>query len=144
MTSTALPTRGQLDRTLSQRVQAFYRTQLGHQPSRVQCYIADGKVIIVLEDSITKPEKLLLESGQEELAEKVHSDLDKALHPQLAALIEETVGVKVIDILSDATFDTGRSGTIVVLEEAPQLRESQSRRGRDENPREENTAVDDD
>lgn len=139
MTSTALPTRGQLERTLSQRVQAFYRTQLGHQPSRVQCHIADGKVIIVLEDSITKPEKLLLENGQEELAEKVHNDLDKALHPQLSALIEEIVGVKVIDILSDATFDTGRSGTIAVLEEAPQLRESQFRR-----VREENTGADDD
>ncbi len=139
MTSTALPTRGQLERTLSQRVQAFYRTQLGHQPSRVQCHIADGKVIIVLEDSITKPEKLLLENGQEELAEKVHNDLDKALHPQLGALIEEIVGVKVIDILSDATFDTGRSGAIAVLEEAPQLRESQSRR-----IKEENTGADDD
>ncbi|MBE9012760.1 DUF2294 domain-containing protein [Pseudanabaenaceae cyanobacterium LEGE 13415] len=133
MTSTVLPTRGQLERTLSQRVQAFYRTQLGHQPSRVQCHIADGKVIIVLEDSITKPEQLLLETGQEELAEKVHDDLDKAIHPQLCALIEEIVGVKVIDILSDATFDTGRTGTIVVLEEPPQLRESHSRRLKEEN-----------
>ncbi|MBW4528676.1 MAG: DUF2294 domain-containing protein [Phormidium tanganyikae FI6-MK23] len=132
MTSTALPTRGQLERTLSQRVQAFYRTQLGHQPSRVQCHIAEGKVIIVLEDSITKPEQLLLENGQEELAEKVHNDLDKALHPQLSALIEEVVGVKVIDVLSDATFDTGRSGTIAVLEESPHLRESQSRRTRED------------
>ncbi|MBD1844379.1 DUF2294 domain-containing protein [Cyanobacteria bacterium FACHB-63] len=139
MTSTTLPTRGQLERTLSQRIQAFYRTQLGHQPSRVSCHIADGKVIIVLEDAITKPEKLLLETGQEELAEKVHNDLDKALHPQLTALIEEVVEVKVIDILSDATFDTGRSGTIVVLEKAPQLRESNSRRLRDDN-----TGVDDD
>lgn len=140
MTSTALPTRGQLERTLSQRVQAFYRTQLGHQPSRVQCHIADGKVIIVLEDSITKPEQLLLENGQEDLAEKVHNDLDKAIHPQLQGLIEEIVGVKVIDILSDATFDTGRTGTIVVLEEAPQLRESQSRRTREEST----VATDDD
>ena len=133
MTSTALPTRGQLERTLSQRVQAFYRIHLGHQPSRVQCHIADGKVIIVLEDAITKPERLLLESGQEELAEKVHSDLDKALHPQLSALIEEIVGVKVVDVLSDATFDTGRSGTIAVLEEAPQLREAQARRAKEDN-----------
>jgi uncharacterized protein YbcI len=132
MNSSALPTRGQLERTLSQRVQAFYRTQLGHQPSRVQCHIADGKVIIVLEDSITKPEQVLMENGQEKLAEKVRDDLDKALHPQLSALVEEIMGIKVIDILSDATFDTGRSGTIVVLEDAPQLRESQPKRSREE------------
>ncbi|BAS57432.1 MULTISPECIES: DUF2294 domain-containing protein [Leptolyngbya] len=133
MNSSALPTRGQLERTLSQRVQAFYRTQLGHQPSRVQCYIADGKITIVLEDSITKPEQLLMENGQEQLAEKVRSDLDKALHPQLSTMIQEIVGIKVVDIFSDATFDTGRSGTIVVLEEAPQLRESQPKRSREEN-----------
>ncbi|MBD1859746.1 MULTISPECIES: DUF2294 domain-containing protein [Leptolyngbya] len=133
MNSSALPTRGQLERTLSQRVQAFYRTQLGHQPSRVQCYIADGKITIVLEDSITKPEQLLMENGQEQLAEKVRNDLDKALHPQLSAMIQEIVGIKVVDIFSDATFDTGRSGTIVVLEEAPQLRESQPKRSREEN-----------
>lgn len=132
MTSSALPTRGQLERTLSQRVQAFYRAQLGHQPSRVQCYIADGKVIIVLEDSITKPEQVLMENGQEQLAEKVRNDLDKALHPQLVALVEEIVGVKVIDILSDATFDTGRSGTIAILQDVPQLREAQPRRPREE------------
>ncbi|MCU0550042.1 MAG: DUF2294 domain-containing protein [Leptolyngbya sp. Prado105] len=133
MTSSALPTRGQLERTLSQRIQAFYRVQLGHQPSRVQCYVTDGKVTIVLEDSITRPEQLLMETGQEQLAEKVRDDLDKALHPQLSALIEEIVGIKVVDIFSDATFDTGRSGTIVVLEEAPQLRESQPKRAREEN-----------
>jgi uncharacterized protein YbcI len=133
MSSSTLPTRGQLERTLSQRVQAFYRTQLGHQPSRVQCYIADGKITIVLEDSITKPEQLLRENGQEQLAEKVRNDLDKALHPQLSAMIQEIVGIKVVDIFSDATFDTGRSGTIVVLEEAPQLRESQPKRSKEEN-----------
>lgn len=133
MNSSVLPTRGQLERTLSQRVQAFYRSQLEHQPSRVQCHIADGKVIIVLEDSITKPEQLLLDNGQEQLAETVHNDLNKALHPQLIVLIQEIVGVKVIDVLSDTTFDTGRTGTIAVLEEPPHYRESQGRRIRDDN-----------
>lgn len=131
MTST-LPTRGQIERALSQRIQAFYRTQLGHQPSRVQCSIMDGKVMIVLEDSITKPEQLLLENGQEQLAEKVHDDIDKALHPQLCELIQEIVGVKVIDVLSDATFETGRTGTIIVLEDSPQFREAQGRRSRED------------
>lgn len=128
-----MPTRGQMERTLSQRVQALYRAELGHQPSKVQCNIADGKVIILLEDSITKPEKVLLENGQEELAEQVREDLDKAFTPQLTALIQEVVGVKVIDLLTDATFDTGRSGTIAVLETSPQYRDSHRHRFKDEN-----------
>lgn len=133
MNSSTLPTRGQLERTLSQRIQALYKTELGHQPSRVQCNIADGKVIVVLEDSITKPEQVLLENGQEELAEQVREDLDKAFTPQLTALIQEVIGVKVVDLLSDATFDTGRSGTIAVLETTPQYRDPHRQRFRDEN-----------
>jgi uncharacterized protein YbcI len=123
-----IPTRGQLERTLSQRIQALYRTQLGQQPSRVQCQIFDGKVVIILEDSITKPEKVLVDNGQEELAEKVRDDLEKAMHPQLSELIREIVGIDVVDVLSDATFETGRTGTIAVLADAPQFRDSQSSR----------------
>jgi uncharacterized protein YbcI len=133
MASSDLPTRGQLERTLSQRIQALYRTELGHQPSRVHCTIADGKIMIVAEDSITKPEQILIENGQEGLAEKVHDDLDKSLHPQLSALIQEILGVSVVDVLSDATFETGRSGAIAVLENAPQFREPQRQRPKEDN-----------
>ena len=42
------PTRGQLERTLSQRIQALYRNQLEHQPSRVTCQLFDEKLAIIL------------------------------------------------------------------------------------------------
>ncbi len=118
------PTRGQIERTLSQRIQALYRTQLEHQPSRVVCQIFDEKIAIILEDSITQPEQLLVDNGQEELAEQVRSKLDEALEPQLKALIEEVVGVPVIDLLSDAKLETGRTATVVILAEMPQVRNS--------------------
>ena len=116
------PTRGQLERTLSQRIQALYRTQLEHQPSRVVCQIFDEKIAIILEDSITQPEQLLVENGQEELAEKVRAELDEAIQPQLKTLIEEVVGVDVIDILSNAKLETGRTATVVILANPPQVR----------------------
>jgi uncharacterized protein YbcI len=116
------PTRGQIERTLSQRIQALYRTQLEHQPSRVVCQLFDEKIAIVLEDSITQPEQLLVSSGQEELAEQVRTELDEALQPQLKALIEEVVGVAVIDILSNAKLETGRTATVVILADLPRVR----------------------
>lgn len=121
-------TRGQIERTLSQRVQALYRTQLGQQPSRVQCQIFDGKVVIVLEDSITKTEQVLVANGQEDLAEQVRDDLDKAFNPQLTELIQEVIGIEVVDVLTDATLKTGRMGTIAVLADTPQFREPQATR----------------
>ena len=118
------PTRGQLERTLSQRIQALYRNQLEHQPSKVTCQIYDDKIAIILEDSITKPENILVNSGEQELAEQVRSELDSAIQPQLKALIEEVVGVAVIDLLSNAKLETGRTATVVILAKIPQIRNS--------------------
>lgn len=116
------PTRGQLERILSQRLQAFYREQLGHQPSKVTCQLFDEKLAVIVENSITPPEQLLANSGQIELAEQVRSDLDKAIQPQLKALIEDVLSVSVLDILSDATLETGRTGIIAVLDITPEVR----------------------
>lgn len=115
-------TRGQLERLLSQRLQALYRNQLGHQPGKVTCQLFDEKVAIIVEDSITAPEQVLANRGQSELAEQVRSELDEAIQPQLKELIGEVLGVTVLDLLSDATLETGRTGIIAVLGSTPEVR----------------------
>jgi uncharacterized protein YbcI len=120
------PTRGQVERTLAQRIQALYREQLGHQPSKVTSRLSDTNLVIVIENSITPPEQLLAQTGRHELAEQVRSDLDEAIQPQLRELIEDILHVSVVEILSDATLETGRSGIIVILSETPDLRDSAS------------------
>jgi uncharacterized protein YbcI len=80
------------------------------------------KLIILIEDSITQPEQILAEEGQIKLAQEVRSELDDAIQPHLKALIEEVLNVKVVDLLSDATLETGRTGAIVVLAESPTMR----------------------
>lgn len=122
----SLPTRGQLERNLSQKIQAFYRTELGHQPSKVTCRIFDDKVVLVLEDSITPPEQLLADKGREAIAEQVRADLNAVLGPQLKTIIEEIMGEQVVDLLTDAKIDTGRTGTIAILKQAPAVRSSRA------------------
>lgn len=117
------PTRGQLERTLSQRIEALYRNQLGHRPAKVSCHIFGEQITVILEEAITPPEQLLNNTGQEELAAQVQTDLDKALRPQLIELIEEVTGVSVDDLLSDATLETGRKGIIAILSTSPHIRD---------------------
>lgn len=119
-----LPTRGQLERTLSQRIQALYHEQLGHRPGKVAVTITGEKITIVIEEAITKPEKLLADTGNKDLMEQVRSDLDQAIESPLMTLIEELTGVEVVDLLLDTTLETGRTGTIAVLSDKPQLRKS--------------------
>jgi uncharacterized protein YbcI len=100
----------------------LYRDQLGHQPGKVTCQIFDEKLALIIEDSITPPEQLLADRGQADLAQQVRSELDEAIKPGLKALIEEVLGVSVLDLLSDATLETGRTGIIAVLEVTPEVR----------------------
>jgi uncharacterized protein YbcI len=115
-------TRGQVERTISQRIQALYRDRIGHQPSKVTCELFEDKLTIVLENSITPAEKLLLQEGKEESVEQLRSDLDEVIRPQLRSEIEDILGISVLDLLSDATLETGRMGLIAVLESVPSLR----------------------
>jgi uncharacterized protein YbcI len=126
--TTSIPTRGQLERTLSQKIQALYREQLGHRPGKVTCQVFGEQLAIVIEDSITQPEQVLANEGQSSLAQEVRSELDSALQPQLKTLIEEIVRVGVVDLLSDATLESGRTGMIVVLDNPPEVRSSNSKK----------------
>ena len=72
------PTRGKLERTLSQGIQALYRSQLGHPTSQALCNLVDNKLIIVVENGLTQPEKLLAQNGQQDLALQVRTQLESA------------------------------------------------------------------
>lgn len=111
-----------LERKLSQRIQALYRTHLEHQPAQVTCQLFENKILIVLENSIIRPVQLLAEQGKRELAQQVRLNINKVIERQLKALIEEVVGIPVVDLLSDDKLETGRTGIIAVLSHAPQFR----------------------
>ena len=115
-------TAGQMEREVSEKIQALYKRVLGQQLGRVTCQLFDSRIAIILEDSISQPVKLLLEDTQIELAERIRTDLDSAMQPQIKALLTSILGVEVLDVLSDATLSTGRTGIIGVLSCPPSVR----------------------
>ncbi|WOD38971.1 DUF2294 domain-containing protein [Nodosilinea sp. E11] len=117
-----LPTQGQLQRHLSQQFQRLYRDQLDHAPGKITCQIIDEKLLLVIEDSVTKPEQLLIKKGESELAEQVRGDLSTALRPQIIELVEQALNREVVDILTDATLATGRTSVVIILSSPPELR----------------------
>ncbi|MGD1855897.1 MAG: DUF2294 domain-containing protein [Leptolyngbyaceae cyanobacterium] len=121
-------TKGQLEREISQRIRTLYKKCLGHKLSQANCQLFDSKIAIVLEDSVTQPEKFLVGEGETELIEEVHDNLGQSIYPQIKTLIEEILGVKVLDLLSDVTLETERTGIIVILDKAPSIRSKESDR----------------
>lgn len=121
------PTVGQLERKLSQQVNALYRQELGHQPAKVVCQLSEAKLTIVIESSVTKPEELLVDAGHEDLVKRIRKELEDLIQSPLQDVIQNILGVEVLDILSDSTLETGRAGMIVILKESPQTRSKRSK-----------------
>ena len=122
-----LPTSGQLERNLSQRIQKLYRQELEHSPSKVTCQLFSNQLAIVIEDALTAVEKTLAETKEKEnTVKELNSAINEVLQSKLKTLIEEILGIKVHDILFDSTLETSRTGAIATLCEPPQVRNPES------------------
>lgn len=118
----AKPTIGQLEREISQRIGFLYNTQLGLRPSKVICHCFDKEIVVTLEDSVTLVEQTLVDGNYRKLAEEVRVNLNKIIKPQIKALIEEIIDRNVIDIISNSSLATNRTGIIAILEQSPAVR----------------------
>lgn len=117
------PTSGQLERTISQQLQAFYREKIGQRPSKAICQIFDDSLVTVLESTIAPAEQTLIEAGQMDLAQTLRSELHRILKPQLKTLVEEITQVPVLAIMMDSEFERGSSTVVAILASIPPVRD---------------------
>jgi len=120
------PTAGQLERTISQKVRALYRQQLGHQPTRVDCHLLGNKLVISLENVVTPLEKLLAEAQSSILIDQIRAFINQTMKPLLQKIVEEVSQVNVVNCLYDTAIETGYAGAILVFANPPQVRRSKS------------------
>lgn len=122
-----LPTSGQLERNLSQRVHKLYRQELEHSPSKVTCQLFGNQLAIVIEDALTAVEKTLAQTDEKQTTvKKLNSAINEVVESKLKTLIEEILAVNVDDILFDSTLETSRTGAIATLSEPPKVRNPES------------------
>lgn len=121
-----LPTYKQLERDLSQKIRVFYNTELSFAPQKVSCKFFSKYLALVLDEALTPVEKSLIAGGKTKLVKQVRREISLIVRPKLIRLIEETVGVKAIAILTNTTYTSNKSGILIVLSESPKLRSSKS------------------
>lgn len=120
------PTRGQIERTIGQRLQALYRERTGQRPEKVTCQFFDEKLAIVLEQISTPAERFLVNSGRQEVAEMFRAELEEGMKAEIIALIEEIGSTSVVQLLNRTSLETGFSGLIAILKEPPSVRDPES------------------
>ncbi|MEL6604999.1 MAG: DUF2294 domain-containing protein [Cyanobacteria bacterium J06614_10] len=115
-------TAGQLERTIAQSLHAFYKKQIGQSPSKITCQFFETKLGIVIEDSITKPELLMLEADDTTLVEQVRRDINSVIQLEIKSLISQILQLEARDVLIDTSIKTGTTGIVVSLSGVPNVR----------------------
>ncbi len=119
------PTIGQIEREISQRVQALYNSHIGQRPQPVICHTFDTEIVITLEKSVTQTEQTLLINGYANLAEEVQAALHQIIKPQIKDLVEQVTQRRVLDVVSNTSFTIGRTSIVIFLEQLPEVRNPQ-------------------
>jgi uncharacterized protein YbcI len=121
MTNSLFQTQEQLEQKLLECIQEVYLKTLGHQPQQISCKLVDKNLTIIIEDSITQPEQLLVDSGRQELAEQVRANIHLAFEPYLKSTIENVTSIPLTDLISKSSLDTGRTSIVAILADLPEL-----------------------
>ena len=119
----AIFTRGEMERSLSQSVQAFYRNQLGCRPEKVSCHILNEQVAIAIKNPITPLENLLNSSSDDRYVRDLRDRIDAIIKQDLIDLIEKTLEVGVIAMTIDTTIDNNLTAIVGLLSQKPVTRE---------------------
>jgi uncharacterized protein YbcI len=119
-------TRGQIERTVTQQIQRLYRDLVGQRPSRVVTHLVDGKLLVILHDSISPVERLLWQTGHDLIALQLQQIIADALKPLFKSLVEETLGVAVLSVLFSEDIESGFASLTALLADQPKTRQPRS------------------
>ncbi|AFZ36471.1 Protein of unknown function DUF2294 [Stanieria cyanosphaera PCC 7437] len=113
-----------LEDILSPKIKSIYKNQLKHQLDNISYYLFERTLIVILEGTVTAPEKILNNHQKICLAKQVRKVIDNAIQPQIRSIIEEAMNVKVIDFLCDTTLESNCTSAIVIFERQKPLNSS--------------------
>lgn len=110
---------GRLNAALSTAVVGVFRDYLGRGPTRARASIRDNVVVVVLEDTLTKAEKALVDQGQVEATMQMRRALQETMRTSLTDAVTHLTGRQVIAFMSDNHPDPDYAAEVFVLEPAP-------------------------
>jgi len=116
MAKPATEPQGELLASISNMVVSVYADHLGRGPTKARTFIANGVITCLLEDTLTRAERKLIESGRLSPILEVRSTLQETMRIELAGRMEELSGRHVRAIIGGTELDPDISTQIFVLD----------------------------
>jgi uncharacterized protein YbcI len=104
---------------ISTRLVKLLRDYTGRGPTRARTYIGENLVTCVLEDTLTKGERVLAEHQGHEPVLEHRRAFQKAMSRDAQSMVEEVTGRRVIAFMSDNHIDPDMAIETFVLEQFP-------------------------
>lgn len=137
--STATPTdRADRAAAISRATVRVFSDYIGRGPTRARTVIARNVVTVILEDTLTKAEKRLVEEGAVDMVMQIRRRFQGTMRGPLMDAVEEITGQKVVAFLSDHQADPDYASEVFILEaleggagESDEHQEGERRPGRE-------------
>ncbi len=110
------PAEGALTSSISNGVVHLLREYTGRGPTKARAYIAEDLISVVLEDTLTKGERSLLDDGAGALVLEARKAYQQTMRSDLIRMIEGLTGRKVRAFLSDNHMEPDIAVESFVLE----------------------------
>jgi uncharacterized protein YbcI len=120
------PTRGQIERQLTQSIQGFFRDRTGQRPTRAVCQLYDSGLTLILENTVSPIERTLLAAHQGEFAQQIRAKIQEVFKPALKDIIEAAVSTTVISVLVDSDLQSGLVSITAILATLPNVRDPET------------------
>jgi uncharacterized protein YbcI len=108
---------GRLGASISNAVVRLLAEYTGRGPTKARTTIRSDMVIVLLQDTLTKGERVLVRNGRAENVLALRSEFQGAMREEVVAVVEELVGRKVIAFMSTNHIDPDLAAEVFVLED---------------------------
>lgn len=97
--------KGQVANAISSSVVRLFAQWVGRGPTRARTVLSGNLVTVVLEDTLTKPERTLVEMGRGETVVTTRRTFQQMMRKELVTSVEELTGREVVAFLSDQSAE---------------------------------------
>jgi uncharacterized protein YbcI len=110
---------GSLPTAISTAIVGFLREYTGRGPTKSRTTIRDNVVVVMLEQTLTKGEQVLVKKGRAQQVLALRHEYQEAMRDESSAKVSELTGREVIAFMSANHIDPDLASEIYVLDGAP-------------------------
>ena len=110
------PTGGSLSAAISNAIVRITSEYIGRGPTKARTSIRDEMIIVLMQDTLTKAEKSLLDAGQGDFVMETRARFQMTMRDDYVAAVEMLTERKVIAFMSASHTDPDMATEIFIME----------------------------